>query len=143
MRLDLGRFLRLGRGEEKTGLREQRDILADAYEAIVAAIYLDAGLETAAQFVRRTLLDAVFRLDPDSLAEPDQKSALMEWCQGRGWPGPEYRVTQESGPDHRKRFVVEVAVNGRVLASGEGSSKKEAEQLAARQALAELRDSAA
>lgn len=140
VRLDLGRFLRIGRGEEKTGLREQRDVLADTYEALIAAIYLDAGLAEAAQFVQRTLLDEALRLDPESLGEPDQKSALMEWCQGRARPVPEYRVVSESGPDHRKMFVVEVSVEGRVLASAQGMSKKEAEQAAALMALAQLRD---
>jgi ribonuclease-3 len=140
-RLDLGRHLLLGRGEEKTGLREQRDVLADAYEAVVAAIYLDAGLASAAAFVERTLLEEIFRSEAESLGEPDQKSALMEWCQSRGWPMPDYRVVNESGPDHRKRFIVEVHLKGQVFASGEGASKKEAEQVAARLALSLLRNS--
>ncbi len=140
VRIGLGRFLLLGRGEEKSGLREQRDVLADAYEAVVAAIYLDGGLAPAAEFVSRTLLGEVFRNDLDSLGAPDQKSALMEMCQSRGWPMPDYRVASESGPDHRKRFCVEVSIKGQVVAAGDGASKKEAEQMAARLALSLLRD---
>jgi ribonuclease-3 len=139
LRMDLGRYLRLGHGEMKTGLREQRDVLADAYEAVVAAIYLDGGLPAAEKFVAHTLLEPAFFADAGTLGEPDQKSALMEWCQSRGWPLPDYRVVQETGPDHRKRFVVEVSVRGRMLAGAEGSSKKEAEQTAAHAALGQLR----
>jgi ribonuclease-3 len=140
-RLELGAFLQLGRGEEKSGLREQRDVLADAYEALVAAVYQDAGLEPAAEFVQLTLLDAALAEHGDSLGAPDQKSALMEWFQARGLGLPAYRVVGESGPDHRKSFRVEVAANGRVLAEGEGSSKKAAEQAAAARALESLRSS--
>lgn len=140
-RLQLGRFLLVGSAGEKEGIREQRDPLADAYEALIGAIYCDAGLAAAADFVRRTLLDDALREQADSLGEPDHKSALMLWLQSRGRRPPEYFVVSESGPDHRKRFAVEVRVEGRALAGGDGSSKKEAEQIAARLALARLRDS--
>ena len=140
-RLQLGRFLLVGSSGEKEGIREQRDPLADAYEALIGAIYCDAGLAAAADFVRRTLLDEALREQAASLGEPDHKSALMLWLQSRGRRLPEYSVVSESGPDHRKRFVVEVRIDGRALAEGAGSSKKEAEQLAAAAALARLRDS--
>lgn len=138
-RLGLGRYLRLGRGEEKSGGREKPAALADAYEAIVAAIYLDAGLEAARGFVQRTLLGGEAGWEAQRLGEPDHKSGLQEFLQGSGLAPAAYRVVRESGPDHRKTFVVEVSVAGRAVASGSGASKKEAEQAAARQALAELR----
>lgn len=139
LRLGLSRFLLVGRGEEKSGVRDQRDVLADTYEALVGAIFLDGGLEAAAQFVRRTLLDDQLQRNSESLGLPDEKSALMEWCQGHSRGMPEYRVVRESGPDHRKIFEVEVRVEGRALATAEGRSKKEAEQTAAELALARLR----
>jgi ribonuclease-3 len=140
-RLQLGRFLLVGSAGEKEGIREQRDPLADAYEALIGAIYSDAGLTAAADFVRRTLLNDAVRELADSLGEPDHKSALLLWLQSRGRHLPDYCVVKESGPDHRKRFAVEVRIDGRALAEGEGSSKKEAEQVAASAALARLRDS--
>lgn len=139
-RLQLGRFLLVGSAGEKEGIREQREPLADAYEALIGAIYFDAGLAAAANFVRRTLFDQVLREQADSLGAPDHKSALMVWLQARGRRQPEYAVVSELGPDHRKRFLVEVRIEGRAVAQGEGSSKKEAEQIAARLALAGLCD---
>ncbi len=141
-RIHLGRFLLVGSAGEKEGIREQREPLADAYEALIGAIYCDAGLSAAADFIRRTLLDDAFREQADSLGDPDHKSALMLWLQARGRRLPEYSVVSESGPDHRKRFAVEVRIEGRAVAEGEGSSKKEAEQIAASLALARVRDSA-
>lgn len=140
-RLQLGRYLKLGPGEEKTGGREKQGLLADSYEAVLAAIYLDAGLGAAAEFVRRSLLDLALRDRAEDLAEPDHKSALQEYLQERGLAPAEYRVIKESGPDHRKTFWIEVRVQRRALASAEGASKKEAEQAAARLALAQLRGS--
>ena len=138
--LDLGRYLRLGRGEEKTRVRERPAVLADTYEAVVAAVYLDAGLEAAARFVRRTLLEEAVREHGEALGRLDHKSALQEWLHARGARSAEYRVVEESGPDHAKRFRVEVRVEGESLDRGEGSSKKEAEQAAARLALEQLRN---
>lgn len=139
-RLTLGSFLRLGPGEEKTGGREKKRLLADAYEAILGAIYLDAGLAVAADFLRRTLLDpALSGHDSDQgFAATDHKSALQEWLQRRNLGKAEYRVGRESGPDHQKMFEVEVWQAGRRLSSSSGRSKKEAEQDAARLALATL-----
>jgi ribonuclease III len=139
-RLELGQFLRLGPGEEKTGGREKRRLLADAYEAITGAIYLDAGLDAAASFLRRTLLDPALagHETEHGLAVADHKSALQEWLQQRDQGKAEYRVGRESGPDHQKMFEVEVWHGGQRISSSSGRSKKEAEQDAARLALEKL-----
>ena len=134
-RLNLGSHLRLGPGEEKTGGREKKKLLADAYEAIVGAIYLDAGLPAAAAFLRRTLIDPALLGESFALERSDYKSALQEWLQQRALGMVEYRIHKESGPDHQKLFEVEVWHGGRRLSSSEGSSKKAAEQAAAEQAL--------
>lgn len=137
-RLGLGRHLRLGPGEEKTGGREKLRLLADAYEAIVGAIYLDAGLGAAAAFLRRSLLIPALESGVEGLERPDHKSALQEWLQHRGLGKVEYRVRSESGPEHQKTFEVEVWHDGRRLSSSHGRSKKEAEQSGARLALQDL-----
>ncbi len=137
-RLGLGQYLRLGRGEEKTGGREKPAVLADAYEAIVAAIYLDAGLDATRSFVRRTLLESAGGVEALQLGLTDHKSGLQEFLQGRGMLPAEYRVVSQSGPEHRKTFVVELRVAGQAVASGTGTNKKEAEQAAARLALRQL-----
>lgn len=137
-RLDLGRYLRLGRGEEKTGGREKPNLLADAYEAVIAAIYLDGGLEAAAHFLQHSLLDPAMAHEPSLLGQADHKSALQEWLQRRGMGLAEYRVVKETGPDHQKTFFVEVRLGKNRLAASEGMSKKEAEQNAARLALERL-----
>jgi ribonuclease III len=136
-RLHLGEYLRLGRGEEKTGGREKPALLADAFEAVVAAIYLDAGLAVAKEMLRTALFESALE-ERGSLFETDRKSALQEFLQGRGKPPAEYRLAAESGPDHHKTFQVEVWINGSCMASGQGSTKKEAEQRAAGIALERL-----
>jgi ribonuclease-3 len=136
--LELGRHLRLGPGEEKTGGREKARLLADAYEAIAGAIYLDAGLAAAANFLRRTLLEPALAGGVEGLERPDHKSALQEWLQQRGLGIAAYRVRKESGPEQQKMFEVEVWHGGRRLSASEGRSKKEAEQAAARLALETL-----
>jgi ribonuclease-3 len=131
-------LLRLGRGEEKTGGRLKQALWADAYEAVVAALYLDGGLEAAARFVRKDLaeaLDAALAADEDG----DAKSALQEVLQSRGEAVPDYGVIAEEGPDHRKLFRVECRVAGEIAGEGVGHSKKEAQQDAARQALEAVR----
>jgi ribonuclease-3 len=140
-RLKLGSYLRLGPGEEKTGGREKRRLLADAYEAIVGAIYLDAGLPAAAAFLRRTLIDPALADGVEGLERPDHKSALQEWLQQRGLGAAAYRITNESGPEHNKTFEVEVWHKGARLSTSRGLSKKEAEQAAARLALETLAQS--
>jgi ribonuclease-3 len=134
-RLLLGDHLRLGRGEEKTGGREKQTLLADAFEAVLAAIYLDAGLAAAREVLRHTLFEQAFEEAGERMAESDRKSALQELLQSRGQLPAEYRVVGQSGPDHQKIFRIEVWVNGSRLASAEGGTKKEAEQRAARKAL--------
>jgi ribonuclease-3 len=142
-RLRLGEHLRLGRGEEKTGGREKPALLADAFEAVLAAIYMDAGLEAAREVLRRTVFEQAVEERGERIAESDRKSALQEFLQGRGQPPAEYRVASETGPDHQKMFQIEVWVGGACLASAQGSTKKEAEQRAARSALERLEQIAA
>src|SRR5215831_11327351 len=107
-KLGIGRFLRLGRGEEKTGGREKAAIIADALEAIFAAIYLDSGLEAVRRVLRRVLFESAMEIGGVRIADSDRKSALQEFLQGKGRPPAEYRLTGETGPDHQKMFYVEV-----------------------------------
>ena len=136
-RLRLGEHLILGRGEEKTGGRFKQALLADGYEALIAALYLDGGLEAAEAFLRRELKDVLDEGSAQTFVR-DHKSALQERLQALGRPLPDYRVSGEAGPDHRKTFSVEVVVNGEVLGTATGRAKKEAEQEAARVALTKL-----
>src|SRR5713226_2914628 len=137
-RLRLGEHLRLGRGEEKTGGRDKQTLLADAFEAVLAAVYLDGGLGAAREVLRAVLFDQALEERGDRISESDRKSALQELLQGRGQAPAEYRVAGESGPDHQKFFQIEVWIDGECVAAGEGSTKKEAEQRAARSALEQL-----
>jgi ribonuclease-3 len=137
-RLGLGRFLKLGRGEEKTGGRSKPALLADAYEAVVAAIYLDGGLVSARAFVHRSLLDAALTGGAEWLGRPDHKSALQENLQARGIAPASYRIVEETGPDHQKTFRVELRIAGELAATGTGKSKKDAEQEAAQMALRQM-----
>lgn len=134
-RVRLGEHLRLGRGEEKTGGREKPAILADAFEAVVAAVYLEGGLAATRELLKRLLFEQAFEEGGEGIADSDRKSALQEFLQGQGKPPAEYRLTRESGPDHQKTFEVEVWIGGERLAQGEGSTKKEAERQAAQAAL--------
>lgn len=138
-RLGLGSYLRLGKGEEKTRGREKPALLADAFEALVAAIYLDGGLQPAREFVKAALLDTAIQAEGSQLELSDHKSALQEFLQARGLPSARYAVVHEAGPDHQKTFWMQVNVPGFVNATGTGSNKKEAEQSAAAQALELLR----
>lgn len=140
-RLGLGAHLLLGRGEEKTGGRRKQALIADTCEAIIAAVYLDGGLEAARELIARELRPLVERARRPGLLTAltgDYKSALQEWLQSRDEAPPEYRLAKEEGPAHHRRFTVEVCVGELVMASAEGRSKKEAEQAAARDALAQL-----
>ena len=136
--IQLGEHLILGRGEEKTGGRFKQALLADAYEALIAAIYLDGGLDAAETFLRRELKNAIDAGAARNFVGQDYKSALQERVQALGRPLPEYRIAGEAGPDHRKVFSVEVVVAGEVLGAASGRAKKEAEQEAARLALERL-----
>jgi ribonuclease-3 len=128
----LGDHLILGRGEEKTGGRFKQALLADAYEALIAAIYLDGGIEAAETFLRRELKEAIDAGAARNFVGQDYKSALQERVQALGRALPEYRIAGEAGPDHRKIFSIEVVVGGEVLGAASGKAKKEAEQEAAR-----------
>jgi len=138
-RLSLGDHLLLGRGEEKSGGRQKQALLADGYEALIAAIYLDGGVEHARAFIVREFAPLIAASRRDGLAAQDYKSALQELLQGRNRALPDYRVIGTLGPDHQKLFQVQVVVDGEPLAEATGSSKKEAEQEAARAALQKLR----
>jgi ribonuclease-3 len=137
-RLGLGDHLLLGRGEEKTGGRRKQALLADGCEALIAAMYLDGGIEQSRAFIVRELGGFIDDLRRDGVSAQDYKSTLQELVQGRNRPLPEYRVVGAAGPDHQKLFDVEVLVAGEPLARATGPSKKEAEQEAARLALSRL-----
>ncbi len=136
--IQLGEHLLLGRGEEKTGGRFKQALLADGYEALIAALYLDGGLPEAAAFLERELNDAIETGASQTVVGHDYKSALQERLQALERPLPEYRVAAETGPDHRKMFTIEVVVAGEILGGATGKAKKEAEQEAARLALLKL-----
>lgn len=150
-RLQLGRYLRLGRGEEKSGGRSKSALLVNALEAVIAALYLDAGLEKATEFIRRWVLEEELeQMEAASGGVPitDYKSALQEYLQSRGRQQPNYVLVKEEGPEHQKTFTVEARIsipggNGKeeCLGRAQGSTKKKAEQFAARQALTRLQES--
>ncbi len=132
-KIQLGEFLKLGKGEENTGGRERPSILADAFEAVIAAIYLDGGFEPASRHILRFMPE-----DLQTRRKPvfnDFKTILQEIVQKNPEEMVEYSLVGEEGPDHNKRFVVEVCLNSNVIGRGKGRSKKEAEQLAAKEAL--------
>lgn len=132
--IGLGDYLRLGRGEAASGGRERISILADAFEAVIGAIYLDQGLPAASRFVLSRLQDDLSTVERGEYAK-DHKTLLQEFAQRGGDAKIVYEVTSETGPDHDKIFEVTVLVNADRLGSGSGKSKKEAEQQAACQAL--------
>ena len=133
--LGLGEHMILGRGEEKTGGRRKQALLADTCEALIAAIYLDGGLDPARQFLLREFAPSIEAARQPEYFGRDHKSRLQERLQALGRPLPAYRVAGEAGPDHRKLFHVEVVVGDDVIAQGMGRTKKEAEQEGARLAL--------
>jgi ribonuclease-3 len=135
--IDLGHYILLNRGEEKTGGRRKRALLADAYEALIGALYVDGGVSVAERFLRRELREKLTAIDPASMIGADYKSALQERLQAMGGPAPDYQVVEVFGPDHRRTFRVELRVGGHSLATGEGHTIKLAQQEAARVALTE------
>lgn len=145
--IGLGEFLRVGKGEEKSGGRKKPAILANAVESVIAAVYLDGGMEPAVQLVRTWLLDETMEAVVEAARAGevgDYKSMLQEYSQAHGLGQPRYQLTSETGPDHRKSFVVEVKLLDpsaveTTLASAGGTRKKHAEQEAARLALQHLR----
>ncbi len=131
--LDLGTYLFLSQGEEATGGRKRESLLGNVYEALVGAIFLDQGFPPAQKFILRHLAKK------KRIVENDFKSKLQEIVQKKYKAPPVYTVIAETGPDHEKKFTLEVCIKQRVLGSGEGRSKKEAEQMAAKEALKVLR----
>ena len=133
--LDLGSYLKLGKGEELGGGRSRPSIQADAVEAVLAAIYLDGGISQARKAIQHFILDHITDLNQTGR---DNKTALQELVQRKPGQVLTYHQTGESGPDHAKTFLMEVRLNGEVIGSGQGHSKKEAEQAAARAAITAL-----
>ena len=134
-RIHLGQHLQLGHGEERLGGRSRESILADATESVIAACFLDGGLEAAARFVKRFILVEVPVSRPHNM---DYKTALQELVQQKKNQTLTYTLVGQSGPDHDKVFAVEVCLNGETVGSGSGSSKKRAEQMAAKSAMEKL-----
>lgn len=136
-RLDLGARLQLGRGEELSKGREKTSLLADALEALIAAIYLDGGLEASRAFTLDALSEELHKIESlqTKPGRDDYKTRFQEWCQKRYELLPQYVTVRETGPDHQKLFEVEVQVGSKVVGTGQGHSKKEAEQVAAQRAL--------
>lgn len=137
IKMSLGELVLINRGEEKTGGRQRQSILADAFEAIIGAIYLDRGLDAAKRFVEEHLLCDFKKIVHKALYR-NYKSILLEYTQGANMGLPSYHVIEELGPDHAKEFVVEVYLNGNLMGKGRGRTKKIAEQRAARQALEKI-----
>lgn len=133
--LDLGTYLKLGRGEASGGGRERPSIRADAVEAVLAAVYLDGGLAEARKIIQRFILDK----ETEKSASRDYKTALQELVQRESGQVLSYRLIGSKGPDHAKIFSVEVDLNGRAVGAGTGHSKKEAEQMAAKAAICKLK----
>jgi ribonuclease-3 len=138
--LQLGRLLRLGKGEERSGGRGKASILAGAFEALLGGVYRDGGYEAARRLVERYFAGD---LREKKLGLQDYKTRLQEISQMLFRVPPSYRVVAETGPDHEKRFITAITVGGKVLGKGEGRSKKQSEQEAARKALSELQESGA
>jgi ribonuclease-3 len=130
---DLGSSLLVGKGANSTGIRERTNVLADAVEAIVAAVYLDLGLDEARRVSRLVVGEGIEHAT--ELSRRDAKTALQELVQAHGSPAPQYRLLATEGPDHDRQFVVGVEVGGVLLAEGRGRTKKSAEQAAASEAL--------
>jgi ribonuclease III len=136
--LRLGEFLYLGKGEEQMAGRQKRSILADAFEAILGAVYLDGGLEVVSEFVRRTFGTVLEEVRTNQSLLTDAKTRLQELMLALFRTSPAYEVAGEQGPDHAKTFEVHLRLNDQTLACGKGRSKKEAEQDAAAQFLKHL-----
>ncbi len=131
---DLGRYLILGRGEERSGGRQRRSILSNAYEALIGAMYLDGGIGPVRALAKRDLLKGLDKL-VTSRFHHNYKSWLLEYMQARGAGSPEYILIEEAGPDHEKTFLIEVRIGEDILGQGSGPSKKRAEMAAAREAI--------
>jgi len=138
LQLDIPKYLRLGKGEEKTGGRKKKALSANAFEAVIAAIYLDSGIEEVRRFLAPLFHPLIREVGEGRAAIEDPKTALQEYLQARNLEAAQYSVTAETGPEHRKTFHVELRVGARTLGSATGPTKKNAELLAAQTALAKL-----
>ncbi|NIA19637.1 MAG: ribonuclease III [Xanthomonadaceae bacterium] len=136
--INLGNYIRLGRGESRQGGCQKDSILADVYEALVAAIFLDGGIDEARKFIVSQFVGLPYGMPDNNGDIQDYKSHLQEQLQQDNYPLPNYRLIDTEGPDHKRIFQVEVASGAMAMGIGKGSSKKKAEQLAAREALAFL-----
>jgi ribonuclease III len=136
--LDLGKFLRLGQSEERTGGREKEGLLVNAVEAVIAAIYCDGGIEPARVFIERFVIPEHLDRDAEEFSAPNYKGALQEHLQAQRQGPMQYRIVEEAGAEHRKVFTVEVRAGGNIIGRGTGWTKKAAEQEAARAALAQM-----
>ncbi len=135
--IDLGSFILMGKGEERSGGRIRSSILANTLEAIIGAIYLDAGLKASKRFILTLFKKDIERIDKLSYLR-DPKTTLQEFVQGKYKQRPVYDVIKESGPDHKKEFTVQLTVNGKDISTGIGSSKRKAEMEAAKKVLQEI-----
>lgn len=135
-RLEIGKHIHLSKGEDEGGGRDNTSLLADTVEAVIGALYLDQGLEIVSDFIEQNIFIDIQKKTAEPLKDP--KSQLQEEVQAKSLPTPKYVVLNESGPDHAKKFVIEVRVNGRALAKGTGKNKSEAAQDAAQNALKKL-----
>lgn len=140
-KLNLGQHLKLSRGEENTGGRNRDSLLSDVVESTIAAVYLDSGFEEMKRYVLSIMKDTILAAREGKLVR-DNKSSLQELLQKKGLENPEYVMLCESGPDHNKSFTFAVAVKGKQIAEGSGKTKKEAEQEAAKKALALMQQKA-
>jgi len=132
-RLGVGDLIKLSKGEEETGGRNNPSLLADTTEAIIGAIFIDGGIKKARDFIQENILKNIEEIISKPLK--DAKSRLQETVQAKGYPTPKYTVVEESGPDHAKIFIVDVRINGKTLSKGRGKNKSEAQQKAAEKAL--------
>jgi ribonuclease III len=132
--IDLGSHMKLSKSEDRAGGRDRESILADAFEAVIGATYLDGGIGPCKRLLQRVLVTRFSEFLED-LRLLNYKSALLEHAQGRGWGAPRYDVLHQDGPEHGKRYTIAVRVRDEVWGEGDGASKKEAEQAAARDAL--------
>ena len=138
--IQLGDYLLLGKGEERNGGRERRTLLANAFEAVIAAIYLDGGFQASRDFVLASVLTSLDdEQDWAALELSNYKSILQEEAQSQGLPTPKYTIVETSGPEHAKVFTVEVAIGSRLRSRATGSSKKTASQLAAQALIEQLK----
>jgi len=139
-RLGLGEYLKLGRGEDRSKGREKDSLLADALEAVLAAVHLDGGFDASRMVTRHIFAEELTHIvaQQEQPGASDYKTQFQEWCQKRHDTLPRYATVRETGPDHQKSFEVELSIQGEVVGVGSGRSKKEAEQQAAKQALQQL-----